>query len=71
MKYLREEKGLNNQEISEIILDVAKDKISQLYLDVMVPFSTKNLQIIESHKHGLDEFLVQLPLCPEDLLFPT
>ena len=40
-------------------------------MDVLVPASPKNLQILESHKNGQDEFLVQLPLCPEDLLFPT
>ena len=71
MKYLRDEKCLSSLEISELILGSDTEKISTLFLDVFVPSSSKKLEILECHKNGLDEFLVEVPLCPEDLVFPT
>ena len=71
MNYYRETLRLKTQEIAQKILEIEKDKIQPQYLDVLVPENSKPLEILELHKNGLDEFLVELPLRAEDLVFPT
>ena len=71
MNYYRETLRLKTQEIAQKILESEKDRISTLYLDVLVPESSSPVEIQELHKNGQDEFLVEIPLRAEDLVFPT
>ena len=45
MNYYRETLRLKTQEIAQKILEIEKDRISTLYLDVLVPESSSPVEI--------------------------